>query len=92
MREAVDARAYLKFEENVIVCIGKSIATKNICLFFVEFKNTDYVKLPVLSPESSENQILYVTSGTCSNRNFERHFKLTKRTFRFVNWDNIGLF
>ena len=28
MREADDAKAYLKFEENVIVCLGKSVAKK----------------------------------------------------------------
>ena len=39
MREAVDARAYLKFEENVIVCIGKSIATKNQKIFAYSLLN-----------------------------------------------------
>ena len=28
MRETDDAKAYLKFEENVIVCLGKSVAKK----------------------------------------------------------------
>ena len=28
MREADDAKAYLKFEENVIVCLRKSVAKK----------------------------------------------------------------
>ena len=79
MREALDSKVYLKFEENVIACLGKSVCQEKMCLFLVKFKNTDYVKKPVLSPDSSGNKILYASSGNCSCRAFQIYFILNAK-------------
>ena len=39
MREADDAKAYLKFEENIIVCLGKSVAKKIFAYSLLNLKS-----------------------------------------------------